>query len=217
MLPVAPVNNVIVTLEKKLYDSITFQSGIKLHIDPSWHPEEYAMLEATVVTVPKGIINRFDYKGMKLSVKPGDRVLIRYDVVFSYRDQPERDTPIYKNLILLHDGQQYKEYWLCDIQKIFAIIKDGEYNMLNGYVLLDPITEKLDSVSQLLVIPDSIALKERKDVAIVRAIGAPLDGQPQLCVQPGEKVIINPRVVQQYQIDTRRFFIIKQQYLLAAC
>lgn len=215
MHPVCPVNNLIVTLDKKYYDSITFDSGVKLHFDPSWHPEEYAMLTAKVVSIPKGIINRYDYKGMRIDIQPGDMVLVRYDLVFGYSSQPDRDTPVHKNLILHHDGEKYQEYWLCDIQKVFAVIQDGEYIMQNGYVLLDPIMEETDTISNLLILPDSVRLQESKNKAIVRRIGAPLDHQPKLCAQPGDKVIVIPGTIQHYQIDERRFMICKQSHLLA--
>src|SRR5688572_3999320 len=123
---VAPVNNLIVTIEKKLYDSVTFQSGQTIYFDPSWHPEEYAMLRAKVVSVPRGIITRQDYKGVTIDMQPGDEVYMRYDVVFAYKDQPERDTPIYKNLLFHYNEKsgKHEEYWMCDILQTFAIIRD---------------------------------------------------------------------------------------------
>lgn len=212
---VAPVSNVIVTLEKKFYDSITFESGVKLHIDPSWHPEEYAMLTATVVSAPKGLIERFDYKGMSINMQPGDQLLVRYDLVFGYTNQPDRDTPVYKNLILIHDGEKYQEYWLCDLQKVFAIIRDGEYIMQNGYVLLDSILEQEGTKSNYLILPDSVTKKQSNSSGIVRAIGAPLQHQPQYCVEPGDKVYIIPGTIQHYRIDNNTFLICKQSHLLA--
>lgn len=211
----APVNNVIVALEKKFYDSVAFESGVKLHFDPTWHPEEYAMLTATVVSVPTSIIERFDYKGMRADMQPGDQLLVRYDLVFGYFDQPDRATPIYKNLILHHDGEKYQEYWLCDIQKVFAIIRNGEYIMQNGYVLLDPVLEPPITTSNLLVLPDTVTSKQSKRVGIIRAIGAHLPHQPQFCVEPGDKVYVIPGTIQHYRVDTTEFMICKQSHLLA--
>jgi co-chaperonin GroES (HSP10) len=215
MHPVCPVNNVIVTLEKKFYDSITFKSGVKLHVDPAFHPEEYAMLKATVVSVPHSIIDRYDYRGMRIEMKPGDELLVRYDLVFGYKSQPDRDTPIYKNLFLLHDGEKYQEYWLCDLQKVFAIVRDGEFIMQNGYVLLDPVLEQTETISNYLVLPDTATQKQSKRAGIVRAIGAPLANRPVLCVQHGDKVLVLPGTIQHYRVDETEFLICKQSHLLA--
>lgn len=215
MHPVAPVNNIIVTLKKKYYDSVSFKSGVTLHFDPMWHPEEYAMLQATVASVPRGVINRFDYMGMSIEMQPGDEILVRYDLVFSYSEQQDRDTPKYKNLLLHHDGEKYVEYWLCDIQKVFAIIKDGEYIMQNGYVLLDPIMEDTSTISNIIELPDTIKVQQSKRAGIVRAIGAPLKHQPQFSVQPGDKVYVLPGTIQHYRVDANEFMICKQSHLLA--
>lgn len=205
-----PVNKLIVTLEKKLYDSRTFESGQTIFFDPSWHPEEYAMLRAKVVSVPSGVIQRQDYKGYIICIQPGDEILIRYDVVFAYSDQPDRDTPIYKNLIHHYDEamERFEEYWFCDILQVFAVIKGNEYEMINGFVMLDIITEKKPDHSSLIIRPDSyndIAIKHK---AIVKAVGNSHN------LKPGNSVLINPAMVMQYQLNLHKFFIIKEQYIL---
>lgn len=204
-----PINKLVVRLSKKLYDSRTFESGKTLFFDPSWHPEEYAMLEATVISVPPGIINRQDYYGYEICMQPGDKILIRYDVVFAYHDQPERDSPIYKNLIFEYNEttKQYEEYWLCDILQVLAIINNNEWHMINGFVLLDIIEEKLEDYTFLLL-PDSLKSKELKYKARVKAGGTALD----LC--PTDVVYINPNTVMRYQLNLEPFYIIKEQYIL---
>lgn len=205
-----PVNKLIVTLEKKLYDSRTFESGQTIFFDPNWHPEEYAMLIAKVVSVPPGVIQRQDYKGYTISVEPGDEILIRYDVVFAYIDQPDRDSPIYKNLIYHYDElkERFEEYWLCDILQVFAIIKEGKYEMINGFVMLKIITEKKPDFSNTIIRPDSYNLTNTKEMAIVVAGGVNLN------LKPGDTVLINPSMVMQYQLNLYQFYIIKEQYIL---
>src|ERR1051326_5579346 len=100
-IPLAPINVVYVQIDKKFYDTVRTPSGTVLYKDTTFHPEENSMLEATACSVPRALQDRFDYYGMSTSrIVPGDRLLIRYDVVFHYRHQPERDTPIYKNVVL---------------------------------------------------------------------------------------------------------------------
>lgn len=208
---VTPINKLIVTLEKKLYDSRTFESGKTIYFDPSWQPEEYAMLKARVVSIPPGVINRNDYKGYKICVEPGDEILIRYDVVFSYINQPDRDTPVYKNLIFRYneEAKQYQELWLCDILQVFAIIKDAAYHMINGFVMLDPIQEKRADFSSRIIRPDNYNNIVIKDRAIIRAINS-----PSLPVKAGDTVCINPQTVMQYQLNLDKFYIIKDIYIL---
>lgn len=204
-----PVNKLVIRLSKKLYDSRTFESGQTIFFDPSWQPEEYAMLEAQVITVPPGVIDRQDYNGYKICMSPGDKILIRYDVVFAYHDQPDRDSPIYKNLIFEYNEvtKQYEEYWLCDILQVFAIIKDNEWHMINGFVLLDIIQEKPEEYTFLLL-PDSLKGKEHKNMAKVRAGGS------NLGLFPSDIVFINPATVMRYQMNLSPFYIIKEQYIL---
>lgn len=208
----APVNKLIVTLEKKFYDSVTFESGQKIFFDPSWQPQEYAMLYATVVSVPNGIIQRYDYKGVTMDIKPGDKVLIRYDVVFAYKDQPDRDTPIYKNLLFNYneESQRYEELWLCDILQIFAIITETETKMINGYVLLDLIKEQQDDYSSLIIKPDNYKNVELKHLAKIRAVNS-----KKYDLKRGDIVYVNPTTVMCYQIDTDKFYVIKESNILA--
>lgn len=205
-----PINKLIVKLEKKLYDSRTFASGQTIHFDPSWHPEEHAMLKATVVSVPPGVIKRQDYKGYELCVKPGDVILIRYDVVFAYDNQPDRDTPIYKNLIFQYNElfEKFEELWLCDILQVFAVINQGNYEMINGFVMLSVLTDRKAGYSNLIVRPGSYNDLQLKDMAIVKAGGSNLN------LAPGDIVFINPQTVMQYQLNLLKFYIIKEQYIL---
>jgi hypothetical protein len=206
-----PINKLIVVLEKKLYDSRTFESGQTIHFDPSWHPEEYAMLTAKVVSVPPGVINRPDYKGYSIAgIQPGDEILIRYDVVFAYQDQPDRDTPIYKNLLFNYNElfEKFEELWLCDILQVFAIIRHGEFYMINGHVMLDILKERQRTVSNLIITPDNHTNLDSKQIAKVRC------GGNGLGLSPGDLVYINSHTVMQYQLNLERFYIIKEQYIL---
>lgn len=207
----APINKLIVTLEKKLYDSRTFDSGQTIYFDPSWQPEEYAMLKARVVSVAPDVINRFDYKGYKMCVEPGDEILIRYDVVFAYKDQPDRDTPVYKNLLFVfnEEKQQYEEVWLCDILQVFAIIKNGQYYMINGFVMLNQIIDKKADFTNRIIRPDNYNNIIMKDRAVIRAVNS-----KDLPICAGDTVYINPHMVMEYQINLEKFYIIKEQYIL---
>jgi len=208
----APVNTLIVSIDKKLYDSVTFESGQTIFFDPSWHPEEYAMLRAKVVSVPRGVIDRHDYHGAVVTMKPGDDILMRYDVVFGYKDQPENDSPIYKNLVLQYNDEKgrYEELWRCDILQVFAIIGEQGLTMVNNYVQLDLIQENEGDFSALIIRPDNYKQVDSRQLARVRfANSAMVD----LC--SGDVVYINPQTVMCYQINLDKFYVIKAHHILA--
>lgn len=211
--PVAPLNTVYVTIQNKFYDSVQFDSGVKLFRDTGFHPEENAMLEATVVSVPKCLIGRTDYQGFRIDVKPGDKILMRYDVVYSYIDQPERDTPIYKNVLLW----QGREFWKCDIQKIFGIITDAGIQMLNGYVLCDQKTEQKQG--RILIVSDvsspiNYEIPINCDRLRIKFISQPLEGDPAISVSAGDIIYSVPGVAQAYEIDLKPFYILKQTHIV---
>jgi hypothetical protein len=169
------------------------------------------MLKAKVVSVPPGIINRADYRGYSLAgIKPGDEILIRYDVVFAYQDQPDRDTPIYKNLLFQYNEliEKFDELWLCDILQVFAIVREGEFYMINGFVKLGIIMERKEGYTSHIIRPDLYNNLDLRNKAIVHA------GGDALGLMPGETVIVNPHTVMQYQLNLERFYIIKEQYIL---
>ena len=208
--PTAPINNLYVTIEKKFYDTVTFASGIVLYKDTTFHPEESVMLIAKVISVPKAIQQRYDYDGMQCIIKPGDTILMRYDVVFCYVDQPERDTPIYKN-VLLYNGV---EYWKVDIQKVFAIQRGVDWEMVNGYALCEPYNETI-SFGKLLVVPENYRTIQRNNTMKVKYINAPLTTAPVLPVLPNDLIHVVPDVAQLYEIDGHPLYIIKQSHILA--
>ena len=215
LTPTCPLNNVLVTIKNKFYDTVEFASGIKLYKDTGYHPEESAMLEATVVSIPRAVQERMDYAGMTLPMRPGDRILMRYDVVYSYIDQPDRDTPIYKN-VLLYKGE---EFWKVDIQKIFGIILGGDVFMINGYVLCDILYD--DTRSTRIILPGNAKVPELfrpippADRLRVKHIGLPLFGHPPLSVAAGEDILATQGVAQRYEINDSIFYIIKQSHILA--
>lgn len=208
---VAPVNNLIVTIEKKFYDSVTFDSGQTIYFDPTWQPEEYTMLRAKVVSVPVGIINRHDYYGVKIEMKPGDEIYMRYDVIYAYKDQPDRDSPIYKNLLFQWDEEKgrFEELWKCDILQIFAIIRD-QIIMVNDYVMLNPIRETLFDYSKNIIRPDNFKEALLKDQFSIRHIG-----ENKFGLKAGDKIYVNPKTVMCYTINTDKFYLIKQRNILA--
>jgi co-chaperonin GroES (HSP10) len=205
----APLNNILATITNKYYDFVEFESGIKIYKDTGFHPEESAMLQAMVISVPRAIQHRSDYAGMRLDVHPGDSILMRYDVVYSYVHQPDRDTPIYKNVVLFGGN----EYWKVDIQKIFGVIHPDSMEMINGYVCGEILYDSIENST--IIIPEHYKNVQRRDKMRIKYIGAPLEGHPILPLQPGDIIYTQPGVAQCYEINDQSFYIIKQSHILA--
>jgi len=199
-IPIAPLNNLFVTIEKKFYDTVSFESGITLYKDTTFHPEESAMIIGKVVSVPNGIQQRPDYEGFQCRMEPGDIILMRYDVVFCYIDQPDRDTPIYKN-VLLYNGA---EYWRVNIQQVFAIQRGNGWEMVNGYVMGDNINVERRGA---IFVPEVFQASEYNHTMRVRHIGP-------AAVVPGDIIHVMPNVAQRYELDADVFYIIKQSHVL---
>jgi co-chaperonin GroES (HSP10) len=206
-----PVTYLIVKIEKKLTDTITFKSGTTLFVDPNWHPEEFAALEAEIIGVPgrsgysESDFRTWGMKGVTVDMKPGDKVLMDYSIVTSYVDQPDKDTPIYKNLFMVEG----KEYWKCAIGHVFAYVREGVIHMVNGWVMGDILEEEAPK-SSLIIIPDNIATVRHKDRMRVRHIGPNLPHEPKLKAKEGDLVYIDPKYVQEYRVNEDHFYIVRQ-------
>lgn len=200
---ICPQNKIVVQVTKKYYDTITTASGITFYQDTVFRAEEKAMMSATVVASCRSIIRRADYEGYTELPAAGDEILMRYDVVHSYRAQPDRGTPIHKNFLPI-DGE---EYWLADILQVFAVKTATGYRMLNGHIFCDLLTESRP-VPEGLVLPLYMTAETPNNKMRVRYI----NNGP---VQSGDIVYCLPKVAQHYSIDSESFYIIKQSHLLA--
>jgi hypothetical protein len=214
IIPHAPINSLYVTIEKKFQETITFDSGVTLYKDTSFHPEESVMLKAKVVSVPRAIQQRYDYRGFDTDIPyVGATILMRYDVIFRYKEQPDRSTPIYKNLVF-YGGQ---EYWRVDIQQALGIFIGGKLYGLNHYIICEPVGAETNN----LIIPakritmdhftDHAALKDKPTIGRYRAI----TDQPNYGIEAGEEFEVTPGIAQNYEIDTFKFSVINCQRILA--
>ena len=205
-IPKAPMNNLFVTIEKKFMDTVTFDSGVTLYKDTGFHPEEAAMLKAKVVSVPRAVQQREDYAGFRELPWIGATILMRYDVVFRYKDQPDRDTPIYKNMFV-YEGQ---EYWKVDIQQVLGIFEagDGDLYGWNDYVICEPLEQNI-SYGNLIVPAHYAKVADNSRYRL-------LTRQLKHGLDAGTIIEVRSGIAQNYSIDTFNFSVINYQRILAA-
>lgn len=202
-----PLNKVVVQVETKYHKN--FSNMIKrANINPSSqvNPADYVQIIGKVISVPDMITNRIDYNGFTTNdIYAGDTAIFRYDVIYDFIENPDGDQPIYKNSIWMK-GQ---EYFVADIQKVFGIIRAGEITMVNGYCMVENMSQK-----PMLVIPQHLKNITEAASATLTQIGRPLSHMPSIGAQPGDIVYYNPNILQHYEINGKQFGILTQKQIL---
>jgi hypothetical protein len=199
-LVVAPINNLLVHIDKRFNDELLLKSGVTLHVATNLDPTEHVNVIGTVLSLPRTISSRIDYKGFSTEgIEVGDKVILRYDVVYSIKESAANR---YKNE-MVYKG---KSYWRADIQKIFGVIKpDGTTKMVNGYLMLEPFARESS-----LHIPGHVKRLTRAVRSMVWHSGTPLTHLKDIGAELGDLVFFNPRIAQKYTIGDKQYVIIKQ-------
>jgi len=117
----------------------------------------------------------------------------------------------YKNILPYED----KEYWKVDyIQAIAIKRKDGNFDMIGDYVLVEPIREPRHGYEQGLIEVYNLQQDEDyKAIGRVVSIGEPLKGKVKLSIKPNDTICTDIRYVEKYEIDGKDFWIIRQRYI----
>lgn len=203
----SPLNNVVVQVETKYHKN--FSNMLKranLNPGSQINPADFVQITGKVVSVPKAISTRMDYKGYVTDdIYPGDIAIFRYDVIYSFLENAQGDEPLYANMIWFK-GQ---EYFMADIQKVFAVIRAGEVIMVNGYCMVEEM-----SVPSALILPNHLKNVIQASSAVLTHIGKPLSHQKAIQAQPGDIVYYNPGLVQTYEINGKKFGILSQRHIL---
>lgn len=205
----SPINNVIVTIDRKYIGHITdVLRTSQLTPGSQLNPADLVNIIGTVVSAPKSIQKRMDYKGYsQANIREGDTAIFRYDVIFSFVKQPESEEPIYKNEFW-YKGQSY---WRVDIQKLFAVVRNGRIIMLNGYCMLENMSNKSS-----IVLPESLKKYQNVGSATLTHIGKNMVGMDVVGAMPLDTVYYNPLIVQKYKINDKEFGIIRQRDIYAS-
>lgn len=202
----SPINDVIVTIDKT--GQFVDKKG-EIHIAVNYDPTEHVTILGQVHSLPRYIVqDRPDFVGYSTQdMQEGDQVVMRYDVCSEYaliKGQPENDTPRYRHHFL-YRGQSY---WRASILACFAVIRDYEIIMLNGYMMIE-----LPPPPPKIFLPNHLRSLRKTVGALVMHIGNPLTNKEHIGAVPGDTVYFNPRIMQVYQIGGKPFGIIKQSHV----
>lgn len=137
-------NKIFVQIEKKFQDEVETESGITFYKDTSYNLEENSTTFGTVVGVPEHVDKVTVGQDFAHNVQVGDKLYFNFNVVIDEDNMIE------------HDGEQY---WTIDYWNAIAIVRDGVVKPVGSYILIEPITEEVQS--SILIIPDSAKTVER--------------------------------------------------------
>ena len=199
--------NVIVKVKSKFTQ--TFDKMIamaNLYQGSQVNPADYVNIVGEVVAVPRSVKKRMDYEGFSpKDIQVGDQAIFSYQVIYNLEELLNGKFKYLNQLNYKKD-----EVFLADITNFFAVIRDEEIIMVNGYVMLQDISEpsKLILVTQKRVTPNAVS-------ATVVAIGNPLTNSKPIDVSPLDKVLLDFRKIQHYQINDQKFGIVQQRHIYA--
>lgn len=201
------LDNIVVKVKHKYVGNFTSIMKIAaIQNNTSIEPADLVNIVGEVVSVPQSISNKRENNGLRLDdIKPGDVAIFSHLVIFSFESTAPEEEPIFKNRVW-YNGE---EYFLCNIQHLFAVIRGEEIRMQNGYVMLQEMEKP-----PVIVLPTHVKKTIRTAQAVVAHIGKPPQNQQEINVKPGDRVFFNPTILQLYQINGNPFGIIRQKDIL---
>lgn len=154
-----------------------------------------------VISIPKSITtDKRGYEGFSTKdIQMGDTAIFRFDLIHEFKMLSKTERT-YKNRIW-YRGQ---EYWSCDIQKIFGVIRDGEIKMINGYVMLTDFEEPKIILSQ-----SNSGARQSQQSEVIH-IGNSKENEKPIYANQNDTVFYNPINSAKYQIKGKPFRIIQQ-------
>lgn len=203
----SPLNNIVVQVDHKYHKN--FSNMLKMStLNPGseLNPAEFVNIYGKVISVPKAISVKKDYEGFTTSdIYPDDIAIFRYDVIYEFVSGQNSDQPVFKNLIWFKG----KEYFMADIQKVFGVIRAGEIIMINGYCMLENMSNP-----SALILPQHLKNVIQASSATLTHIGKNKTHLKTIKAEPGDVVYYNPGVIQTYEINGKKFGILSQKHIL---
>jgi co-chaperonin GroES (HSP10) len=203
----SPLNNVVVQVDHKYHKNFTnIQKRAAMNPGSQINGAEFVNIYGKVISVPMSISKRRDYEGFVTNeIYPDDIAIFRYDVIYDFASSQGSDEVVFKNLIWFKG----KEYFMADIQKIFGVIRAGEIIMVNGYCMIENMSNP-----SALILPQHLKNVIQAASATLTHVGRNRTHMKGVKAQEGDVVYYNPNVVQTYEINGKRFGILSQRHIL---
>lgn len=199
----SPEDKIIVTVASKYikhFGSLT--KRLSITDATSVHLEDFANIIGTVVSLPKGLSKKVVDAGYSIDgIRVGDKLIFAFNVIFDFYQKEPDGEPIYRNRI----SYNAKDYWLADITKVFAIIRNEEIIMINGFVMATPFPE-----DRLFTQPGQKISRVSKSSEVMH-VGNPRTTEKPISIKTGDTIYYNPKKTQKYEINGKPFIILTQQ------
>lgn len=201
----SPTNHVIVQVKTKYIKNITtILKMAEIQNASSVSAADCVNIVGEVISAPKMLTKEYlDYSTR--DIRPGDVCIFSHEVIYNFLPTAPEEEPVYKNLFT-HNGQ---EYFVCHIRNLYAVVRDGNIRMQNGFVMVEDAQKK----SQLYV-PQHLKKKISCGSGRLTKKGYPLKNEPELNIEPGDEVYFNPNKLRIYQVNEKPFCILKQSQLI---
>jgi len=204
----APINKVIVKFKTKYIKNFTsIMKMAAIQNNTSIEPADYVNIICEVVSVPKKISNhRRDYEGFSTSdIRVGDTAIVSHAVIYDFLQLEPEAEPIYKNMVF-YGG---KEYFSADIQHVFAVVRNGQIRMQNGYLMVADMEK-----SPMIILSKATRRSISAASATLTHIGKPLTNSHNIDIVPGDTIYYNPQKISIYQVNEKPFGILRQKDIL---
>lgn len=202
----SPLNNVIVKVKSLFTRPISdFTKTAFAEVNGTdLNPADFVTITGEVVSIPRTISKKMDYKGFSTSdIRVGDIAIFSYSVIYDFDVSDENQK--FMNCFW-YKGQ---EYWIADIQKVFGVVREGKILMVNGYCMIEGIRP----ISTLLL-PHH--LKRMLNVSEATLTHGSERGRSigNIEMMPMDTVFYNPLKVQKYKIADKEIGIIERKHIL---
>jgi len=201
------INNVIVQVKTKYIKNFTNILRLAaIQQQSSIEPADYVNIVGTVVSLPKAIGGRREYQGFTAeNIKVGDIAIFSSSVIYEFAQTEPEAEPIYKNSFWWEE----QEYFVCDITRIYAVIRAGEIIMQNGYVMVEDIEKQSP-----IYLPQHIKKAIKTTKGVLTQIDYPLKNSKKIDCKRGDIVYFNPNIVVNHKIEGKEFGILQQKHIL---
>jgi len=203
----SPSNNIVIKVKTKWIDN--FDNILRmaaLNPQSMLNPADYVQIRGEVVSIPKSISKRKDYEGYSLSdIRVGDTAIFSNQVISTTTQLEPEAEPVYKNRVY-YNGE---EYFMADIQHIYAVVRNKQIRMQNGYVMVTDMEKP-----PLIIMATQTKKLISSAQAVITHIGRSLTTERPIDAMPGDTVYFNPSKLLNYQMNGIPFGILKQSHIL---
>jgi co-chaperonin GroES (HSP10) len=202
----SPHNTVIVEVGSAMDDTVTFGT-LTINIDPEFNPTYHARIYGRVIAVPTSQPTTEHGVPIEADVRVGDIIY------FHYLTTNNEENCIY--------GNYYKVpyYW------IFCSIRDNNIHPIGGWTFLEKYIEetydtvqvgnqRVEAVVSKSGLVTGLFKKPSQKYATVVHIGKPPIGVNPLGISKGDKVILEKNSNFENEIEGKKYYTVKQEYIL---